>query len=131
MQIPHSLFPENLPVLQTGESVASLFAYDIYPGADPGFFSGRGALVSCSTSTPVNHIVFWGHNTSCIRKPQVISGAGANPLHPPPRSAPDIFHYHSKKTSCGLTKQNFLGIISSISLIYARMEIIYVDGLNR
>ena len=42
-----------------------------------------------------------------------------------------IFHYHSKKTSCGLTKQNFLGIISSISLIYARMEIIYVDGLNR
>ena len=119
-------------MLQTGESVASLFAYDIYPGADPGFFSGGGALVSCSTSTPVNHIVFWGQNTSCIRKPQVISGrGGANPLHPPPRSAPDSFHYHSKKTSCGLTKQNFLGIISSISLIYASMEIICVDGLNR
>ena len=47
-------------MLQMGESVASLFAYDIYPGADPGFFSGGGALVSCSTSTPVNHIVFWG-----------------------------------------------------------------------
>ena len=42
-------------------------------------------------------------NTSCIRKPQVISGrtGGAHPLHPPPRSAPDIvtrpyFYYHKK-----------------------------------
>ena len=28
-------------------------------GADPGFFLGGGALVSCSTSTPINHTVFW------------------------------------------------------------------------
>ena len=28
-------------------------------GADPGFFLGGGALVSCSTSTPINHIVFF------------------------------------------------------------------------
>ena len=27
-------------------------------GADPGSFLGGGALVSCSTSTPINHIVF-------------------------------------------------------------------------
>ena len=46
----------------------------IHPGADPGFFLGGGALVSCSTSTPINHIVFFSQNTSCIRKPQVISG---------------------------------------------------------
>ena len=26
-------------------------------GADPGFFLGGGVLVSCSTSTPINHIV--------------------------------------------------------------------------
>ena len=26
--------------------------------ADPGFFLGGGALVSCSSSTPINHIVF-------------------------------------------------------------------------
>ena len=39
-------------------------------GADPEFFLGGGALVSCSTSTPINHIVFL--NTSCMRKPQVI-----------------------------------------------------------
>ena len=58
-------------------------------GADPGFFLGGGALVSCSTSTPINHIVFFVQNTSCIRKPQVISkGRGAHPRHPPPRSAP-------------------------------------------
>ena len=36
-----------------------------FAGADPGLFLGGGALVSCSTSTPINH-----------------------PLHPPPRSAP-------------------------------------------
>ena len=46
-------------------------------GTDPGFFLGGGALVSCSTSTPINHIVFFVvQNTSCIRKPQVISGEG-------------------------------------------------------
>ena len=35
-------------------------------GADPGFFlAGGGALVSCSTSTPINYIVFFlfGQNT--------------------------------------------------------------------
>ena len=31
-------------------------------------------------------------NTNCIRKPQVISGEGAHPLHPPPRSAPALEH---------------------------------------
>ena len=33
-----------------------------FPGstrADPGFFLGGGALVSCSTSTPISHIVFF------------------------------------------------------------------------
>ena len=29
------------------------------PGADPGFFLGGGALVSCSSSTPINHIVLF------------------------------------------------------------------------
>ena len=29
-----------------------------YTGADPEFFLGGGALVSCSSSTPINHIVF-------------------------------------------------------------------------
>ena len=53
-------------------------------------FLGGGALVSCSTSTPINHIVFFLQNTSCIRKLQVISGGrgGVHPLHPLPRSTP-------------------------------------------
>ena len=53
-------------------------------------FFRRGWLVSCSTSTPINHIVlFFLQNTSCIRKPQVISrGGGVRtpctlPLDPP------------------------------------------------
>ena len=63
-------------------------------GADPGFFLGGGALVSCSASTPINHKVFFFlQNTSCIRKPQVISGEGAHPPHPPPRSAPVLWTY--------------------------------------
>ena len=70
--------------------------FDVHvQGADPGFFLGWGALVSCSTSTPTNHIVLFFAEYSCIRKPQVISGVGggggcAHPLHPPPRSAPDV-----------------------------------------
>ena len=31
----------------------------IITGADPGFFLRGGTLVSCSTSTPINHIVFF------------------------------------------------------------------------
>ena len=38
---------------------------------------------------------FFLQNTSCIRKPQVISGGGAHPLHPPPRSAPDMHGFKS------------------------------------
>ena len=53
-------------------------------GADPGFFLGGGALVFCSTSTPINHIVFCFQNTSCIRKPQVISGGGGGCAPPAP-----------------------------------------------
>ena len=67
-------------------------------GADPGFFlAGGGALVSCSTSTPINHIVFFlfGQNTVPVvlenRRSSWEGGGGggvAQPLHPPPRSAP-------------------------------------------
>ena len=71
-------------------------------GADPGFFLGGGALVSCSTSTPINHIVFF---VFC-RIPLVVlenrrssrggGGGGAHPLHPTPRSAPVLID----KTFC-------------------------------
>ena len=52
-------------------------------------FNRRGCtrlLLYFNTNKPHN---FFLQNTSCIRKPQVISGGGgAHPLHPPPRSAP-------------------------------------------
>ena len=66
------------------------FVAGIRAGADPGFFLGGGALVPCSTSTPINRIVFFLQNTSCIRNRRSSQGeGGAHPLHPPPRSAPD------------------------------------------
>ena len=62
--------------------------YHFY-GVSHGFFN----LVSPFTSVPINHVVYvlFLQNTSCIRKPQVISlrgGVGAQPLHPPPGSIP-------------------------------------------
>ena len=73
----HTLFRTKPSIV-----LPSLFRKDLSEtvytaGADPGFFLGEGALVSCSTSTPINHIVFFfSQNTSCIRKPQVISRGG-------------------------------------------------------
>ena len=69
-------------------SLENACVHHALPGADPGFFLGGGALVPCSTSTPINHIVFFfGQNTSCIRKPLVISGGVRTPctlpLDPP------------------------------------------------
>ena len=75
------------------DAFASKTKYDT--GADPGFFLGGGALVSCSTSTLINHIVFF---LFCFGRIPVVfenrrlsqGGGGAHPLHPPPRSAPVI-----------------------------------------
>ena len=61
-------------------------------GADPGFFLGGGALVSCPTSTPINHIVFFCRIPVVLenRRSSQGGGRGAHPLHPPPRSAPGL-----------------------------------------
>ena len=57
-------------------------------------FSRRGCtrlLLYFNANKP--HRFFFLQNTSCIRKPQVISGGGggAHPLHPHPRSAPESY----------------------------------------
>ena len=58
--------------------------YTTVQGQIQDFFLGGGALVSCSTSTPINNVVFFSQNTSYIRKPQVISGGrGATPCSLP------------------------------------------------
>ena len=46
-------------------------------------------LLFFNTNKPHSSFFFFLQNTSCIRKPQVISGRGAHPLHPPPGSAPE------------------------------------------
>ena len=88
MQLPsiEVWFVRNLPWRCTLDEWRRLH----FTGADPGFFLGGGALVSCSASTPINHIVFFLQNFSCIKKPQVISGRGGGvrtpctlPLDPP------------------------------------------------
>ena len=72
-------------------------------GAGPGFFFRRGCtrlLLYFNTSKPPN---FFLQNTSCIRKPQVISGGGGRtpctlPLDPPLVVYNDIYSV----TMCGV-----------------------------
>ena len=61
-------------------------------GPDPGYFFGGGALISCSTSTPINHIVFFFCGIPVVLENRRSSrwGGDVHPLHPPPRSAPVI-----------------------------------------
>ena len=86
---------------ETRESKMTFLLSTMYPsalviiqGRIQDFFR-RGctrSLLYFNTNKP--HSYFFLQNTSCIRKPQVISGrggwGGAHPLHPPPRSAPVI-----------------------------------------
>ena len=59
-------------------------------------FLGGCALVSCSTSTPINHIVFFFAEYQVVlenrRSSQGCGGGDGvrTPLHPPPRSAPGV-----------------------------------------
>ena len=49
----------NGPVLNQFIRKVIILLVIYHPGADPGFFLGGGARVSCSSSTPINHIVFF------------------------------------------------------------------------
>ena len=51
-------------------------------------FLGGDALVSCSTSTPINHIIFFCRIPVVLENRRSSQGGGrAHPLHPPPTSA--------------------------------------------
>ena len=69
-------------------------------GADPGVFLGGGALVSCSTSTPINPLFcffFFCRIPAVVlenRRSSHGEGGGVHPLHPPPRSAPALILIH-------------------------------------
>ena len=97
-------------VLPESELSAKKKKHCDYLLSDPGFFLGGGALVSCSTSTPINHIVlfFFAEYQLYQKTAGHLRGGGGgggpprppppppppppapHPLHPPPRSAPDI-----------------------------------------
>ena len=47
------------PFREGGMDILGTTHYNRITGADPELFLGGGALVSCSTSTPINHIVFF------------------------------------------------------------------------
>ena len=83
------LFYSRIPKLRfkTNRNYIKTFCIEVLRGGSRTFFR-RGCtrlLLYFNTNKP--HSVFFSQNTSCIRKPQVISG-GAHPLHPLPRSAP-------------------------------------------
>ena len=59
-------------------------------------FLGGGALVSCSTSIPINHIVFFLCKIPVVLENRRSSQGGAHPLNPPPRSAPAVLVEHWK-----------------------------------
>ena len=80
--IRQTFYLKGFNLMAVGRSPRA-FTKSVCAGADPGFFLGGGALVSCSTSTPINHIVFFWQNTSCIRKAQVILGGGGGNCAPP------------------------------------------------
>ena len=56
----------------------------INAGADPGFFLGGGAFVSCSTSTPINHIVFFCRIPVVLENRRSSRGGGGAPPAPSP-----------------------------------------------
>ena len=65
-------------------SLVSFFSLTLLRGGSR-IFLGGGALVFCSTSTPLNHIVFFLENTSCIRNCRSSQGGGGcAPLAPSP-----------------------------------------------
>ena len=78
-----TVFYPYILVKKTGRSVNRAFSFNVWSGVNPGFFLGGGAPLRNGEAD------WWlDVNTSCIRKPQVMSARGAHPLHPPPRSAP-------------------------------------------
>ena len=84
------LFYSRIPKLRfkTNRNYIKTFCIEVLRGGSRTFFR-RGCtrlLLYFNINKP--HSVFFSQNTSCIRKPQVISGGGAHPLHPLPRSAP-------------------------------------------
>ena len=98
-------------------------------GADPGFFLGGGALVSCTTSTPINHIVFFFCRIPVVLENRRSSQGGAHPLHPPPRSAPEI-GYQNIFFSCASKLGTGRNIVHENTLIinFSEVQLTYCSS---
>ena len=88
--------------------------------ADPGFFLGGCALVSCSTSTPINHVVFFLAEYQLYQKTagHLRGGRGAHPLHPPPRSAPVGYPYFLPYQFCDVLVWSFAKLYETLSRVF-------------
>ena len=64
-----------------------------HPGADPGFFLRGGALVSSNKP----HSFFCRIPVVLENRRQSQGGGGTHPLHPPPRSTPDIITSENRR----------------------------------
>ena len=62
-----------------------------YPGADPGFFLGGGAPLGNDVTD--GEVKKFQNLIRIYEEESFVSGGGAHPLHPPPRSAPAISSY--------------------------------------
>ena len=71
-------------------------------------FFRRGALVSCSTSTTINHKVFFLQNTSCIRTLQVILGGGVHTPCTLPLDPPLCYHINDNSKNLHVTCAYYL-----------------------
>ena len=86
----HAIYCRNARVLELQNFTPAYMNGCCTSETDPGFFLGGGALVSCATSTPINHIFFFFAEYQFFQKTAGHLGGwgeGAHPLHPPPRSA--------------------------------------------
>ena len=94
------------------------------------FFLGGGALVSCSTSTPINHIVFFFFFTE-YQLYQKTTGhlrgeVGVHPLHPPPRSTPEPWIWRHHGTS---SRPTLVSVVQSGSeMIQPHFNNVFVGG---
>ena len=107
-------------------------------GADPGFFLGGGALVSCSTLTSINHIVFWEGRIPVVLENRRSSQGGGGvrtpctlPLDPP------LFLFFSTKCKI-LDVVSFLHCLqiifslkSPIPTLYNVKNVIWISTVNR
>ena len=91
-----------------------------YMGGSRIFFRRRCTRLLLYFNTNKPRSFLGGQNTSCIRKPQVISGGGgAHPLHPPPRSAPGL------KSFLPCFRSNNNSVLNFVFAISSKIEILF------